>query len=49
MYRETILLKPATKLSSLWASPEAWLFAASILWCAVLGSSLVYALLIAVL
>jgi hypothetical protein len=46
---ESVELKPPSKLSALWASREAWLLAASIAWCAVLGCSLIYVILIAIL
>jgi hypothetical protein len=49
LFRESLQLKPSSKLSALWASREAWLLAASIAWCAVLGCSLVYVILIAML
>jgi len=49
MFREGLELKPPSKPSALWAAPEAWLLAASIAWCAVLGCGLVYVILIAML
>jgi hypothetical protein len=49
MLREGVELKRCLKLLGLWATPEAWLLAASIVWCAVLGCGLAYVILIAVL
>jgi len=49
LLREGLELKPPSKLSALWATPEAWLLAASIAWCAVLGCGLVYVILITML
>jgi hypothetical protein len=49
LIHESLELKPSSKPSALWARPEAWLLAASIAWCAVLGCGLVYVILIAML
>ena len=49
MFREGIAAKRCLKLLGRWATPEAWLLAASIIWCAVLGCGLAYVILIAVL
>lgn len=46
MLREGIELKRGLKLFELWATPEPWLLAASIIWCAVLGCGLAYVILI---
>lgn len=45
MLRERVVSKRYPKLIALWATPEAWLFAASIGWCAVLGCGLAYLIL----
>lgn len=45
MSREGFVSKRYLKLIGLWATPEAWLFAASIVWCAVLGCGLAYLIL----
>jgi len=45
MFREGVVSKLRLKLIELWATPEAWLFAASIVWCAVLGCGLAYLIL----
>lgn len=44
MLREGFQPKGDAKLIELWATPKAWLFAASIVWCAVLGCGLAYGL-----
>jgi hypothetical protein len=49
MLRDGIESKRYLKLIGLWATPEAWLLAASILWCAVLGCGLAYVILITAL
>jgi hypothetical protein len=49
MLREAIESKRCLKLIGLWAAPEAWLLAASIAWCAVLGCGLAYLILITAL
>ena len=46
MLRQGIEAKRCLKLFELWASPEAWLLAASIIWCALLGCGLAYVILI---
>lgn len=49
MLREGIAAKRRLKLFELWATPEGWLLAASIIWCAVLGCGLAYVILITAL
>lgn len=49
MFRDGIAAKRCMKLLGLWATPEAWLLAASIIWCAVLGCGLAYVILITAL
>jgi len=49
MVREDVAAKRCLKLFELWATPEAWLLAASIIWCAVLGCGLAYVILITTL
>lgn len=46
MLRHGIEAKRCLKPFELWATPEAWLLAASILWCTVLGCGLAYVILI---
>ena len=46
MLRDGLDAKRCLKLLGLWAAPEAWLLAASIIWCAVLGCGLAYVILI---
>jgi hypothetical protein len=45
MLREGAVSKRYLRLIALWSTPEAWLFAASIAWCAVLGCGLAYLIL----
>ena len=47
MLRQAIETTRGLKLVELWATPEGWLLAASILWCLVLGCGLAYVILIA--
>jgi hypothetical protein len=49
MLRASILAKRYPKLAELWATPEGWLLAASIVWCAVLGCGLIYVILVTAL
>lgn len=49
MLQEGLDPKRWLRLAGLWGRPEAWLLAASILWCAVLGCGLAYVILIAAL
>jgi hypothetical protein len=49
MLRQTLERKGHWQLADLWATPRAWLFAASIAWCAVLACGLAYVILIAAL
>lgn len=46
MLREGFAAKRCLRL---WATPEAWLLAASIIWCAVLACGLAYVILITAL
>ena len=49
MLHEGIQPKRYPKLTQLWATREAWLLAASIIWCAVLGCGLIYMIVITAL
>ncbi|WKA26768.1 hypothetical protein [Bradyrhizobium roseum] len=49
MLREAIELKRYLRLAERWATPEAGLLAASIIWCAGLGCGLAYVILITML
>jgi hypothetical protein len=49
MLREGSAAKRRLRLFELWATPEAWLLAASIIWCAVLACGLAYVILITAL
>ena len=46
MLRQGIEARRCLKSFELWATPEAWLLALSIAWCAVLGCGLAYVILI---
>lgn len=45
MLRDGMAAKRRVRLFELWASPEAWLLAASIVWCAALACGLAYVIL----
>jgi hypothetical protein len=49
MLRDGIEPKHNSKLAQFRESPETWVLAASIVWCAVLGCGLVYVILVTVL
>lgn len=49
MLREGSAAKRRLRPLELWATPEAWLLAASIIWCAVLACGLAYVILITAL
>lgn len=49
MLREGFAAKRCLRLFGLWASPETWLLAASIIWCAVLACGLAYVILVTAL
>lgn len=49
MLHDGVRPKRYPKLAELCATPEAWILAASIIWCAVLAFGLVYVILITVL
>jgi hypothetical protein len=49
MLRQSIDPKRCLRLLGIWATPETWLLAASIIWCAVLGCGLAYVILITAL